>query len=344
MKRIIGLLCAFVMAVIVAMPMNTMAADGTVWVKVSGEEAWTYTDGQGTEILAKIMDKTLYIRGNGAIPAFEHWGLGNRPWHNKTIYKIVIEEGITSIGAHAFSDMKTLHEVTMPVSAFVEETTAFGNTPVDSIFYFKGTNIVSRNIGNVPYTSLDSIVAFMQKYNGTYTYRMDNYYMTTWVQNSVMPKIDRLSPVDANAQYYNPNYPIINTQSELSFVTPKTDYTMNASIVSKQQGKAALEIFSMVLGDKTYATAYNMSVHNWKGQIKYTEAPMTYKMTIPAAFQYPGRKFTLIQFGEGVVNFLEDEDMDDATLTFTTNYPSTVYALVYQDAIEAVSEVVVPQQ
>lgn len=344
MKRIIGLLCAFVMAVIVAMPMNTMAADGTVWVKVSGEEAWTYTDGQGTEILAKIMDKTLYIRGNGAIPAFEHWGLGNRPWHNKTIYKIVIEEGITSIGAHAFSDMKTLHEVTMPVSAFVEETTAFGNTPVDSIFYFKGTNIVSRNIGNVPYTSLDSIVAFMQKYNGTYTYRMDNYYMTTWVQNSVVPKIDKLSPVDANAQYYNPNYPIINTQSELSFVTPKTDYTMNASIVSKQQGKVALEIFSMVLGDKTYATAYNMSVHNWKGQIKYTEAPMTYKMTIPAAFQYPGRKFTLIQFGEGVVNFLEDEDMDDATLTFTTNYPSTVYALVYQDAIEAVSEVVVPQQ
>ena len=344
MKRIIGLLCAFVMAVIVAMPMNTMAAEGTVWVKVSGEEAWTYTDGQGTEILAKIMDKTLYIRGNGAIPAFEHWGLGNRPWHNKTIYKIVIEEGITSIGAHAFSDMKTLHEVTMPVSAFIEETTAFGNTPVDSIFYFKGTNIVSRNIGNVPYTSLDSIVAFMQKYNGTYTYRMDNYYMTTWVQNSVMPKIDRLSPVDANAQYYNPNYPIINTQSELSFVTPKTDYTMNASIVSKQQGKVALEIFSMVLGDKTYATAYNMSVHNWKGQIKYTEAPMTYKMTIPAAFQYPGRKFTLIQFGEGVVNFLEDEDMDDATLTFTTNYPSTVYALVYQDVIEAVPEVVVPQQ
>ena len=76
--------------------------------------------------------------------------------------------------------------------------------------------------------------------------------------------------------------------------------------------------------------------------VKYTESPMTYKMTIPAAFQYPGRKFTLIQFGEGVVNFLEDEDMDEATLTFTTNYPSTVYGLVYQDVIEAVPEVVVP--
>lgn len=343
MKRIISILCAIVMAVTIAMPVNANAAEGTGWIKVNGEEAWTYTDGQGTELLAKIMDNTLYVKGNGAIPAFEHWAMGNRPWHNKTIYKIVIEEGITSIGAHAFSDMKTLHEVTMPASAFIEETTAFGNIPVDSIFYFKGTNIVSRNIGNVPYTSLDSIVAFMQKYNGTHIYRMDNYYMTTWVQNSVMPKIDKLSPVDANSKYYNPNYPIINAQSEVSFVTPKTDYTMNVSIVSKQQGKLALEIFSIVLGDKTYATAYNMSVHNWKGEMKYTDAPITYKMTIPAAYQFPGRKFTLIQLGDGVVNFLEDEDVDETTLTFTTNYPSTVYGLVYQDTALVATEMATEQ-
>ena len=343
MKRVISILCAIVMAVIIAMPLNANAAEGTGWIKVNGEEAWTYTDGQGTELLAKIMDNTLYVKGNGAIPAFDHWLLGNRPWHNKTIYKIVIEEGITSIGAHAFSDMKTLHEVTMPASAFIEETTAFGNIPVDSIFYFKGTNIVSRNIGNVPYTSLDSIVAFMQKYNGTHIYRMDNYYMTTWVQNSVMPKIDKLSPVDANSQYYNPNYPIINTQSQLSFVTPKTDYTIIAKESYDEQRGLALEIFSIVLGDKTYATAYNMSVHNWKGEMKYTDAPITYKMTIPAAYQFPGRKFTLIQFGDGVVNFLEDEDADETTLTFTTNYPSTVYGLVYQDTALVATEMATEQ-
>lgn len=344
MKRITGLLCALVMALIVAMPMNAMAAEGTGWVKVAGEEAWTYADGQGTELVAKIVDTTLYIKGSGAIPAFEQGSLGNRPWHNKTIYTIVIDEGITSIGAQAFSSMNKLHEVTVPVSAFIEDTTSFGNTPVDSIFYFKGTNIVSRNIGNVPYTSLDSIVAFMQKYNGTYTYRMDNYYMTTWVQNSVMPKIDKLSPVDATSTYYNPNYPIINAQSQVSFVTPKTDYTMNVSIVSKQQGKNALEIFSIVLGNKTYAAAYNVSVHNWKGMIKYTDTPMTYKMTIPAAFRYPGREFSLIQFGEGVINFLADEDSDDTTLTFTTNYPSTVYGLVYQDAVVDVPVEAAPAQ
>ena len=135
----------------------------------------------------------------------------------------------------------------------------------------------------------------------------------------------------------------LNAQSEVSFVTPKTDYTMNVSIVSKQQGKLALEIFSIVLGDKTYATAYNMSVHNWKGEMKYTDAPITYKMTIPAAYQFPGRKFTLIQFGDGVVNFLEDEDADETTLTFTTNYPSTVYGLVYQDTALVATEMATEQ-
>lgn len=340
MKKLISLLCSLAMAVMLVVPMNIMAAEETGWVKESGKEAWIYTDGQGTNLTAKIEGNTLYIQGSGAVPAYSRDMLGNRPWHNKTIYSIVIDEGITSIGAQAFSSMNKLHEVTMPVSVFIEDTTAFGNTPVDSIFYFKGTNIVSRNIGNVPYTSLDSIVAFMQKYNGTYTYRMDNYYMTTWVQNSVLPKIDKLSPVDATSAYYNEKYPIINCQSELSFVSQKPDYTMNASIVSKQQGKTALEVFSIVLGDNTYAAAYNVSVYNWKGAVKYTDTPLTYKMTIPGAFQYPGREFTLIQFGEGVVNFLTDEDTDDTTFTFTTNYPSTVYGLVYKDIVVAAPEVV----
>lgn len=34
-----------------------------------------------------------------------------------------------------------------------------------------------------------------------------------------------------------------------------------------------------------------------------------------------------------VVNILTDEDFDDTTVTFTTDYPSTVYALVYKDMV-----------
>ena len=235
--------------------------------------------------------------------------------------------------------MKDLHNVSLPVSAFIEDPNAFVGATEDCYFAFRGMNIVSRNIGNVPYNSLDSIIAFMQKYNGSYQYRLDNYYLITWVQNVVSPKIVNLAPYDAVTTVYNPNYPIYDYSSSVSFVSQKPDYTMNVNISNKLQGKTALEIFSIVLGDKTYVTAYNMAVSSAKGQVKYTEEPLTYKMTIPAAFQYPGREFTLIQFGEGVVNFLADEDTDDTTVTFTTNYPSTVYGLVYQDMAVAVPEV-----
>lgn len=333
MKKLTSILCTLAMVITLFIPATAMAAEGTGWVQEPGKEIWTYTDGQGTELTAKILGTTLYIQGKGAIPSFDHWVLGNRPWHGKTIYSVEIWDGITSIGAEAFSNMKDLHNVSMPVSAFIEDASAFAGASEGCIFTFRGMNIVSRNIGNVPYNSLDSITAFMQKYNGNYIYRMDNYYMVTWVQNSVSPKIDKLSPLDIKTTVYNEAYPIYDYASTLSFVSPKPEYSMNANIISKQQGKNALEIFSLVLGEHTYVTAYNMAVSSSKGMVKYTDSALTYQMTIPAAFQYPGREFTLIQFGEGVVNFLEDEDMNDSTLTFTTNYPSTVYALVYKDVV-----------
>ena len=55
-------------------------------------------------------------------------------------------------------------------------------------------------------------------------------------------------------------------------------------------------------------------------------------MEIPNAYKFPGRQFSLIQLGAGSVNTLVDEDTDDNTIPFTTDYPSTVYALVYHDA------------
>lgn len=332
MKKLISMLCALAMMAVLCVPATVAAAQGPCWTKADGEETWTYTDGGETKLTAKIQGNTLYIQGKGAVPAYSRDVLGNRPWNNKVIYSIIISDEITSIGAEAFSNMTKLHDVTMPVSAFLEDVSAFAGAPKECIFYFKGTNIVSRNIGNVPYNSLDSIAAFMLKYNGTYQYHMDNYYMTSWVQNTVSPKIDHLSPTDAKSTYYNVNYPIMDYQSKLSFVSAKPDDTMNTSITSKQQGKAALEIFSMVLGDNTYVTAYNMAVNSPKGIVKNTDTPLTYQMMIPAALQYPGRQFSLIQLGSGVVNILEDEDMNDGTLTFTTDYPSTVYALVYKDA------------
>lgn len=338
MKKLMSMMCALAMALMLVTPAQVKAAEGPCWTKTEGQETWTYTDGADTALTAKVQGTVLYIQGKGAIPSYDREVLGNRPWHNKPITSIIISDEVTSIGAEAFSNMTKLHDVTVPVSAFLEDTSAFAGAPAECIFDFKGTNIVSRNIGNVPYNSLDSIVAFMQKYNGTYHYRLANYYMTSWVQNTVVPKIQYLSPQDARSGYYNLDYPVFDYTSRLTFVSPKPEYTMSASIVSKQQGRNALEIFSLVLGDNTYVTAYNMAVNNAKGIVKKTQEMLTYQMTIPAAFQYPGRSFTLIQLGEGVVTMLADEDSDDTTVTFTTDYPSTVYALVYRDEAPTAAE------
>ena len=103
--------------------------------------------------------------------------------------------------------------------------------------------------------------------------------------------------LDAFTTYSNPDFP-----SNLEFMSPRPDSGMYAHIQCKQQGKAALEVFSIVLGDATYAATYNMSVSGSSGMVTKTSTPLTCVMTIPTAFQYPGGQFSLIQLGNGVVN------------------------------------------
>lgn len=333
MKKLLGILTICAMIASLAMPLNTMAAANSMWVQERGAEIWHYTDGMGTDLTAKIQGDTLYIHGYGALPDYDRDHLGNRPWNNKSIQSLVIDDSVSSIGAECFSNMKNLYRVQMSSSTFIEDPTAFDKLKPDAIFNITGTNIVSRNIGNVPYTSLDSIAAFMQKYNGIYRYQLANYYMIEWVQSTISPQIANLSPQDALTKYSNPNYPIPNYPSNLEFVSLKPDSTMQAHIQCRRQGMNALEVFSLVLDDANYAAAYNMSVSSASGMITKTNTPLTYVMTIPAAFQYPGRQFSLIQLGKGVVNILQDEDQNDATLTFTTDTPSSTCALIYTDPV-----------
>lgn len=334
MKKLLGILTICALIASLAMPSNVLAAVNSAWIQEGGSQIWHYTDGAETDLTAKIQGTTLYIQGNGAVPGYDREHLGNRPWHNQPVQSLVIAGSVTSIGTEAFSNLKNLYRVTMAAGTFIESPTAFAGIAPECIFDITGTNIVSRNIGNVPYTSLDSIAAFMQHYNGVYRFRLANYYMIGWVQSSVSPRITNLAPQDALTTYSNPDYPIPYYPCSLEFVSPRPDYTMQAQIQSRQQGTAALEVFSIVLGDATYAAAFNMSVCNSRGIVKRTDAPLTYIMTIPAAFQYPGRQFSLIQLGNGVVNTLQDEDSNDATLTFTTDFPSAVCALVYRDSIQ----------
>lgn len=335
MKRIISVIFAVVMVCITLHPMKADAqSQGPRWT-AKGGNTWTYTDGQATDLTAKIMNDTLYITGTGAVPAYSRECLGNRPWHTSAVTSIVIYNGITSVGAEAFSNMKTVRQVTIPVNIYVEDATAFGGLSEECQFFIQGMNMVSKDIGKIPFNTLDSMVPMMKQYT-SYRFHLDNYYMIGLAQNDAGGTLKNLYPGDALSTAYNKEYPLIDYSSKLTVANSYGQEVGSLTINSRQQGMAAMEAFSLVIGDNQYVTSYNMSMSNRQGIVKQTKAPMQYTITVPAAYQYPGRQFTLIQLGKGVINMLTDEDTNDTTVTFTTDFISTAYALVYTD--EAVAQ------
>ena len=100
--RLLALLLAFVMTFSL-LPTVTWAADensGTV----DGDVIWSY-DPDTT---------TLTISGSGAMP--DYASASKTPWYSyrKTATKIVVESGVTSVGAYAFSGLTKLTSVTLP--------------------------------------------------------------------------------------------------------------------------------------------------------------------------------------------------------------------------------------
>ena len=97
---VIMLAIAMVMTFIPVLTMTASAAE--VASGTSGDVNWTLTD-----------EGTLTISGTGAM---EDWGMANDvPWYGSrtSIKKIVIEDGVTSIGACAFYEYSNLTEVTI---------------------------------------------------------------------------------------------------------------------------------------------------------------------------------------------------------------------------------------
>ena len=84
----------------------------------------------GTDIKWTISrdNKTITISGKGEMPDFDNTSSGKRcPWEDKKseIDKVVIEEGVTTIGQHAFSKCIRLSEVQIPKTVTTIGSSAF---------------------------------------------------------------------------------------------------------------------------------------------------------------------------------------------------------------------------
>jgi len=116
------------------------AFDG--WFTVAGTQVTTdtvftedtaiYAQWKRGNMTWRIVGGTLYIGGSG--PMEDYDSTNPAPWKNLPFTNVVIENGVTTVGAHAFEDCGVLKSVSMPDSVARIETNAFqGCSDLESV-------------------------------------------------------------------------------------------------------------------------------------------------------------------------------------------------------------------
>jgi hypothetical protein len=109
---------------ILIVPQDAVGAysSASIWKDFKIYTAWTLEGG----LTATLVDGTLTISGNGAIPDYT---LNGSPWKNSinSINNVVIQEGVTSIGQNAFADLYKMTSITIPNSMASIGSMAFYN-------------------------------------------------------------------------------------------------------------------------------------------------------------------------------------------------------------------------
>lgn len=96
---------------------------GEVQSGTAGENVtWTLTD-----------DGLLTISGEGPMEDYASYGTDVAPWKELGVTRVVVEEGVTAVGAHAFRDIATLEKVTLPLSLTSIRESAFRGSGLQEI-------------------------------------------------------------------------------------------------------------------------------------------------------------------------------------------------------------------
>lgn len=341
---------------------NIVNAETVETVETVGEGApagvWTHPgDGwhylTGTDISVKIENNCVYIYGTGDIPDFDIWRLYERPWGGTEVEYVNIAATVGSIGSYAFYDIPTLKRVDIHTSTFIKDLTTFDKIGAYSVFRVYGTidenSVKERTIGDIKYTSIQSIESFAQSNKQGAGFIMDSKKEVEAFQNSTNPTLNNVYHASESAKYKVDGKeikeaPWTNIErhknggkytSTIKFDKSNPDSMVSVVAQRRFQGEQCMAAFSAFKGDWEYATSYTISVvgHDSNKPLA-TYKSMKYVLDIPKEFLKGDREFKLLAIGQGTVYEYEDLDQTGNTITFETDKPSTAYALLYKDIVK----------
>lgn len=321
--------CLILALLLTIIPADISYAKGDAWTKLDDS---TYTL-SGTDITARFDGYYLYIDGTGKIPDYDERTWYARPWNKSDITHLVIAESITAVGEYAFANLSYLEDVTMSSKTFIEDNNCFTGIAYEPVFHIKGYAETTRYHGSVPYTSLDSIKRFAQTTYMRASFLFEKQYMADLFQNSTNPTI-------ANVYYnYDLTTPWENLDEKANgnrytdicrIISPTSDGDLSITCNKQYVNEDYYDIFSAAIGDDTLAATFVIEAKRGDILVRQTLNELFYELTIPEEYRLAGRTFRLISIDKGRVTVHEDLDISDATFTFKTNMPCTVYALTYQ--------------
>jgi hypothetical protein len=155
MKKVINILCVILSALL----LSTTILVGCTKTETSDqtEKETVAEDGNSEKIKWTLENGTLTVSGNGDMPDYDY-GDNRAPWseHAGDVTAVVIEDGITSIGAKSFAWCTGITSVTVKGSVVgIGDNAFYGCSGLTTITIPDGVTV----IGNSAFASCDALAS-----------------------------------------------------------------------------------------------------------------------------------------------------------------------------------------